>query len=162
MVFLLKILLNRLSLLKCLSRRFRKYFSMLMLVSLQTGGLNQITFLFLFLPRQFEWLFFGVTYVDEFVDPTTAASVYGDVLSLRVQVYVLQSTLKSAIFKGFIIYPFVLLKIIFYMRLVYLSSGSLIFYSFSLFSKFWGPSQAHQLKSVSSSLSYSIVFLCLL
>ena len=46
--------INGLSLLKCLSRRFRKYLPMLMLVSLQIGGLNQITLLFF--PHLFEWL----------------------------------------------------------------------------------------------------------
>ena len=54
-VFLLKFFLNGLSLLKCLSRRFRKNLPMLMLVNLQKGRLNEITFLFLFLPRLFEW-----------------------------------------------------------------------------------------------------------
>ena len=47
-VFLSKIFPNGLSQFKCLSRRFRKYLPMLMLVSLQNGGLNQITLLFLF------------------------------------------------------------------------------------------------------------------
>ena len=56
MVFVLKIFLNGLSLLKCLSRRFRNYFPRLMLVSLQNGRLNQITFLFLFFLHLFEWL----------------------------------------------------------------------------------------------------------
>ena len=37
-VFLLKSILNGLSQLKCLSRRFRKYLPMLVLVSLQNGG----------------------------------------------------------------------------------------------------------------------------
>ena len=54
-VFLLKILLGGLFLLTCQSGRFWKYFPMLMLVSLQTGGLNQITFLFLLQPCLFEW-----------------------------------------------------------------------------------------------------------
>ena len=54
--FLLKILLNGLPLLKCLSSRCRKYLPMLMLVSLQNGGLNQTTFLFLFFPCLFPWL----------------------------------------------------------------------------------------------------------
>ena len=51
-VFLLKNFLNGL----CLFRRFRKYLPMLMLINLQNGGLNQITFLFLFFPHLFEWL----------------------------------------------------------------------------------------------------------
>ena len=55
-VFLSKILLNGLSLLKCLSRSCRKYLPILMLVSLQNGRLNQTTFLFLFFPRLFAWL----------------------------------------------------------------------------------------------------------
>ena len=53
-VFLLKIFLNGLSLLMCLSRRFRKYLPMLMWVSLQNGELNQISLRFLFFPRLFE------------------------------------------------------------------------------------------------------------
>ena len=56
-VFLLKNFLNGLSLLKFLFRRFRKYLPMLMLVSLQNGGLNQIILLFLFFPCLFEWSF---------------------------------------------------------------------------------------------------------
>ena len=74
---------------------------MLMLVSLLNDGLNQITFLFLLLPR-----LFVATYLDESVVPTTANSPGGDVLSLRVGlhwVYLLQSTLKSAISEGFIL-----------------------------------------------------------
>ena len=55
-VFLLKILPNGLSLLKCLSRTCRKSLPILMLVSLQNGGINQITFLFLFFHRLFPWL----------------------------------------------------------------------------------------------------------
>ena len=54
MVFLLKKFLNGLSLLKCLSRRLRNYLPLLMLVSLQNCGLNQITLLFLFFSRLFE------------------------------------------------------------------------------------------------------------
>ena len=54
-MFLLNIL-NGLSPLKYLSRRFRIYLPMLMLVSFQNSGLNQITLIFLFLPRLFEWL----------------------------------------------------------------------------------------------------------
>ena len=55
-VFLLKILLNELSPLKCLSRSCRKYLRILMLASLQNEGLNETTFLFLFFPRLFAWL----------------------------------------------------------------------------------------------------------
>ena len=55
----------------------------------------------------------GVCNLDESVGPTTATTASGDVSSLRDRVhwvYVLQSTLESTIFEGFIIYPFVLLK----------------------------------------------------
>ena len=52
-VFLLKILLNVLPLLKCLSMRCRKYLPILLLAILQNGGLNQTIFLFLFFPRLF-------------------------------------------------------------------------------------------------------------
>ena len=48
--------LSLLSLLKCLSRWCRKYLPILMLVNLQEGGINQTTFLFLSIPRLFEWL----------------------------------------------------------------------------------------------------------
>ena len=69
----------------------------------------------------------GATYLDESVVPTTANSAGGDVLSLRVGVhwvYVLQSTLESTIFEGFIIYPFVHLQKFFHMTIAYLSSRS--------------------------------------
>ena len=62
----------------------------------------------------------GVTYLDECVGPTTTTS------SIRAGVYwihIPQSTLESAVFEGFTIYPFDLLNF-FYMRIVYLSSGS--------------------------------------
>ena len=55
-VFLLKILFNGLSLLICLSRRCRKYLSILMLASQQNSGFKQTTFLFLFFPPLFSWL----------------------------------------------------------------------------------------------------------
>ena len=47
--FLLKILQNGFSLWKCLLIKFKKYFSILIIESLQKGELNQIIFLFLFL-----------------------------------------------------------------------------------------------------------------
>ena len=68
-----------------------------------------------------------VTYFDESGDSPTATSANGNILSLRVRihwVYILQSTLESAIFESFIIYLFVLLKKTFYMKIVYSSSGS--------------------------------------
>ena len=110
-VFLLKILLNGLFLLKCLSRRFRKYFPMLMLVSLKNGRLNQITFLFLFLPRLFEWiLLVSPTLRSPWIPlPLLLPMVTFCLLRVRVHwVYVPQSNLESTIFEGFIIYLFVL------------------------------------------------------
>ena len=58
----------------------------------------------------------GDTYFNESVVPIITNSASGDVLSFKVGVhwvYILQSTLESAIFEGFIIYPFVLLKNVF-------------------------------------------------
>ena len=52
------------SLLKCLSRRIRKYLPMLILVSLQNGGLNQIKFFSIF-SSSIWGIIIGFTYFDE-------------------------------------------------------------------------------------------------
>ena len=76
---------------------------MLILVSLQNGGLNQISLLFLF--SSSTWvIIICVNYLDECVSPSTITS------TMRAGVHwvhILQSTLESAVFEGFIIYTFV-------------------------------------------------------
>ena len=80
---------------------------MLMFVSLQNGELNQITFLFLFFSLSIWVIIIGVTYLDESTDPTTITPTFRAGVHW---VHILQSTLESAVFEGFIIYPFALLK----------------------------------------------------
>ena len=106
-VILLNIFLNGLSLSKCLFRRFRKYSPMLMLASLQNGGLNQIILLFLF-----SLVYLSDNYWShlpcECAGPTTPATS-----SIRTGVHwvhILQSTLEFAVFEGFIIRTFALIK----------------------------------------------------
>ena len=93
---------------------------MLMLVSLQNGELNQITFLCycFFYYNDYFWCHL----LDEPMVSTTTIFARGDVLFLSVGVhwvYVLQSTLKSTIFEGFIICFFVFFK--------YFSHGNSLF-----------------------------------
>ena len=99
-MFLLKIFLNGLSLLNCLSKKCRKYLPMLMLVSLQKGGFNQTTFLFLL--RLFEGLFLLLPTLTSVQDPLlllltlepgstriTYSSLPWNPLFLRVSSYIL-------------------------------------------------------------------------
>ena len=115
-MFLLKIFLNGLSLLKCLSRRFRKYLPMLMLVRLQNGGLNPISLLFQFFPRPFEWLLLLVSpTLTKCVDPTTITS------TIRAGVHwvhTYQFTLDYAVLRASS-YIFLIFSKSFYMRIVY-------------------------------------------